>query len=96
LGVITAADMRGKAHLSATIEIGSRPSAFDIIQAVLNAVASQYNIPGTIGNKINSAASAGDPWSAELPGSYTGDEAGKMIDDIKKLVAVVKNLVITN
>lgn len=30
---------------------------------VLNALASEYNRPGTIGQKINGAGSAGDPWS---------------------------------
>ena len=29
---------------------------------------------------------AGDPWITDLPGTYTGDQAGKIIDIIKKKV----------
>lgn len=73
---------KGYGNLSITIDIGSRPSAFDITQAVLNALATQYNIAGTIGNKINSAASAGDPWSTVIPGSYEPGSAGQLLGNL--------------
>lgn len=56
-------NISGKGWMSATIDVGAHPSAFDIVQAVLNALATDYNRPGTIGQKINGAGSAGDPWS---------------------------------
>lgn len=46
---------------------------------VLNATASSYNTAGSIGNKINAAASAGDPWTAALPGSYASGSAGNIL-----------------
>ncbi len=71
--------IRAKGWMRCAISIGAQPSAFDIAQAVLNAAASQYNLPGTIGNKINSASAAGDPWTAELPGSYPPGTAGNIV-----------------
>lgn len=71
--------VRGTGSMTCLVSIGSQPSAFDIAQAVLNALASQYNIPGTIGAKINSASAAGDPWTAELPGSYPAGSAGAIL-----------------
>ena len=65
--------------ISLTVNVGAVPSAFDITQSVLNAVASQYNYPGTIGNKINSSASAGDPWGTPLPGTYPPGSAGALL-----------------
>lgn len=35
--------------------------------------------PGSLGDKVNSAASAGDPWSTALPGAYAAGTAGSMI-----------------
>jgi len=46
---------------------------------VLNATASSYNTAGTIGNKINSAASAGDPWATAIPGAYGAGTAGNIL-----------------
>lgn len=53
----------------------------DVAEAVLDATASSHNTAGTIGNKINAAASAGDPWSTALPGSYGAGTAGKIVGD---------------
>lgn len=45
----------------------------------LGAVASSYNVSGTIGNKINAAGSAGDPLATLVPGSYGTGTAGWII-----------------
>ena len=37
--------------------------------------------PNSLGAKINAAATAGDPWSTSLPGSYPTGSAGKIIGD---------------
>lgn len=34
---------------------------------------------GSVGAKLNAASAAADPWATELPGAYTGDEAGYKI-----------------
>jgi hypothetical protein len=36
---------------------------------------------GSLGDKVNSAASAGDPWATQLPGSYGAGTAGKIVGD---------------
>lgn len=53
----------------------------DVAEAVLGATAASYDDAGTIGEKINDAGSAGDPWSTELPGSYGSGTAGKIVGD---------------
>ena len=35
----------------------------------------------SLGAAVNSAASAGDPWTTILPGSYGANTAGKIIGD---------------
>jgi len=57
-GTVTS-NIKATAKMTAVIRIGASPSAFDVAQAVLNAVASDYNITGTIGAKINDAGSGG-------------------------------------
>jgi hypothetical protein len=51
--------------------------------AVWNAIATNYNNAGTMGNKMNSAASAGDPWTTDLSAYNTTGTAGKIVKDIK-------------
>ena len=59
IGQLEQANWKKRARMALDVSIGASPSAFDIAQAVLNAVASSYNIPGTIGAKINSSGSGG-------------------------------------
>lgn len=51
----------------------------DVENAVWEATASSHNSAGTMGNKLNSAASAGDPWNTSLPGSYGAGTAGYIL-----------------
>ena len=50
---------------------------------VWNSVAAIFNTAGTMGNKMNSAASAGDPWSTSLPGAYGAGSAGQIIGTLQ-------------
>lgn len=50
-----------------------------IASAVWQSIATSFNSSGTMGNKVNSAASAGDPWTTALPGAYADGTAGKII-----------------
>lgn len=50
-----------------------------VASAAWDATATSYNTAGTMGNKLNSAASAGDPWTTALPGSYTAGSAGYIV-----------------
>ncbi len=54
-------------------------STTGIANAVWAAIAETHNESGTMGQKLNAAGSAGDPWVTELPGSYSGDQAGAIL-----------------
>ena len=54
------------------------PATFDIANAVRD-VDNRTPAPNSLGAAVNSAASAGDPWSTVLPGSYGVNTAGSII-----------------
>ena len=55
--------------------------------AVLNATAASYNTAGTIGNKINSAGSASDPWGSTTFASAGAGSAGERLSRIPNAAA---------
>ena len=65
-----------------TISGGGGASAADIADAVWDEVISGHLTAGSTGAKLNSAASAGDPWSTSLPGSYASGTAGYIVGTI--------------
>jgi hypothetical protein len=76
----------GTASLAADISSSSTLSPENLAAAVWNSIAASFNTAGTMGNKLNSAASAGDPWGTALPGSYLSTEAGGILSQIQTLV----------
>ena len=78
-GEIITANPKGNGKISASVFIGFKPSAFDIAQAVLNAETDSYNIPDTIGSKINAAGAGGDPWASEIVTDYSAKETLRII-----------------
>ena len=54
-----------------------------VAQEVWNSVALAFNTAGTMGNKMNSAASAGDPWTTNLPAAYAAGTAGQIIGTLQ-------------
>lgn len=76
----------GTASLEADISSSSTLSPENLAAAVWNSIAASFNTAGTMGNKMNSAASAGDPWGTVLPGSYLSTEAGGILAQIQTLV----------
>ena len=65
----------------------SQASVDQIVAAVWSALAAEYNVAGTMGNKLNGAGSAGDPWTTDLAPYVTPGTAGKIIKQIKSLAA---------
>jgi hypothetical protein len=65
--------------MSATLDAGARPSAFDIAQEVWQAQATSYNAAGTMGEKLNDAGSAGNPWTTVIEDGMTAEEILKLI-----------------
>lgn len=89
-GTISTASLNGKLSMEADIFVNqSEATVIQIVEAVWNALAADYNTSGTMGAKLNSAGSSGDPWSTILPGGYTGDEAGALLlAYLKKIKAI--------
>ena len=52
----------GIGHMEADISPFTELSPENLAAAVWSAIAADFNDAGTMGNKVNSAASAGDPW----------------------------------
>lgn len=59
----------------------SQATVNQIVAAVWSALASQYNESGTMGQKLNGAGSAGDPWTTDLSSYNTPGTAGKIQKD---------------
>jgi hypothetical protein len=49
--------------------------------AVWDAVIASHLGAGSTGDKLNAAASAGDPWTTSVPGAYGAGTAGKILGD---------------
>ena len=62
----------------------SQASVQQITDAVWSALASAYNESGTMGQKLNGAGSAGDPWTTDLSAYNTEGTAGKTVKDTLK------------
>jgi hypothetical protein len=73
------AGMRQLEQMQVFFDAGARPSAFDIAQEIWQSQASAYNAPGTMGNKVNAAGAAADPWGVPLPGGYLPGTAGYIV-----------------
>lgn len=56
-------------------------SAEAIADAVWDETLSEHQASGSTGKALSDASAAGDPWTIELPGAYTGSQAGKIVGD---------------
>lgn len=54
----------------------------NVASAVWDAVAADHTTPGTTGEALGAAGSAGDPWVTAIPGSYGAGSAGKLLGDL--------------
>ncbi len=63
IGELHQAIWKKRGRIALDVSIGAVPSAYDIAQAVWGQVASAVNNPGTTGEKLNGAGSAGNPWT---------------------------------
>jgi hypothetical protein len=76
--------IRADAYLSANItNEGAAVTPTSVAAEVWNTVAAAFNVAGSMGNKMNSAASAGDPWGTPLPGSYLAGTAGQILGSLE-------------
>jgi hypothetical protein len=77
-GSITA-DARGTLSMSADITPFSELSPESLAAAVWNAIAASFNEAGTMGEKMNDAGSAANPWTEEIETGYTAEELLRLI-----------------
>jgi len=92
------ANLEGSGDLEATIAAfgnmyiditvtGTGLSLANVGQAVWETLITQYSAnPDSAAAKLLAAGSAGDPWSTALPASYTGTQAGAILDRIQTLI----------
>jgi len=81
VGSVTGAvgSVTGNVGGNVTGSVGSVTTVTSIVNGVWDEAISGHLTSGTTGAKLNSAASAGDPWSTSLPGSYTSGQAGYIL-----------------
>jgi hypothetical protein len=70
----------------------SQAQVEEIVAAVWNAFAAEYNISGTMGEKLNAAGTAGDPWTTDLAPYVTDGTAGKILKQAKAKAALAASL----
>ena len=81
-GIISDAQQEALGQMAADIYVNqSEATVQQIVDAVWNALAAEYNISGTMGNKLNGAGSAGDPWTTDISAYNTANTAGKILKD---------------
>lgn len=80
--VSPSSSMFGTANMSANIYVNTgTASAKELAAEVWESLAADFNNAGTMGQKLNGAGSAGDPWTTALPGPYAAGTAGKIVGD---------------
>lgn len=80
-GTLTS-DLKGTLSMAADIYVNqSEATVQQIVDAVWNALAAEYNLTGTMGEAMNGAGSAGNPWITDLSAYNTANTAGKILKD---------------
>lgn len=68
----------------------SEATVTQIVNGIWDADTDEHDLSGSMGEAVKAAGTAGDPWTTELPGSYTGNQAGNIIG--KKVLTTAKFL----
>lgn len=76
--------MNATANMEADITPFTELSPESLAAAVWNAAAASFNASGTMGNKLNGAGSAGDPWTTDLSSYTTPGTAGALMKKASK------------
>lgn len=76
-------------YLSGTATNETEFSADALARAVWEALASDFNTPGSMGEKLNDAGAAGNPWAALL---VDNNDAGTFGERVQKLLTTAKFL----
>ena len=76
--------MNATANMEADITPFTELSPESLAAAVWNAAAASFNASGTMGQKLNGAGSAGDPWTTDLTSYTTAGTAGALMKKASK------------
>lgn len=96
-GGATGSTLTASGSMAASINVtGDLLSTANVGAAVWNALATAFNVPGTMGNKLNSASAAGDPWTADLPGTYPAGSAGAIVGALPLIEKLLRNKTVTD
>jgi hypothetical protein len=68
------ANLKGKSWMEASISTFTELSPESLAASVWNAAAASYNATGSMGEKLNDAGSATNPWTEVIEGTYTAAE----------------------
>lgn len=74
--------MNATANMEADITPFTELSPESLAASVWNAIAADFDSNGTMGEKMNAAGTAGDPWTTDLTPYITPGTAGKKLFDI--------------
>lgn len=85
-------NLKGTLSLEADITPFTDLSPENLASAVWNSLAASFNDPGTMGEIMNNMGSVSDPWSVNLPASYTSDQAGAILARLEDLAKKIKAL----
>lgn len=81
-GLFSDAQQEALGEMTAEIFVNqSEATVAQIVDAVWNAIAAEYNLSGTMGEAMNGAGAAGNPWITDLSGYNTANTAGKILKD---------------
>jgi len=84
VGSLTASP-QGTGEMVIEIYVNQSQATVDqIVAAVWSSLAAEYNVSGTMGNKLNGAGSAGDPWTTDLSSYTTAGTAGALMKKASK------------
>lgn len=75
--------LTGRASMSADIVVtGDVLNTANVAAAVWDAVAGAYNTPGSMGEKLNDAGSASNPWTEVIESGYTAAEILRLLASV--------------
>ena len=83
--------MNATANMEADITPFTELSPESLTAAMWNALAAEYNSSGTMGEKLNAAGTAGDPWTTDLTSYNTANTAGKILKDNPAALEVINS-----
>lgn len=76
------AETAAYASMSASIEACSGLTAGEVAAAVWESIAAAYDTPGTMGQLLNDAGAAGNPWNTEIENNYTAEELMRLLSAV--------------